>query len=86
MGGLGCGQVASGAGDSFLFSGALSVALVEFLLGFRKPVMGSTFLDNTDSMVRDMCRGGIPMFPSPERAVKAMEALCRYRTLKDNRP
>ena len=65
---------------------ARTKALVEFLLSFGKPVMGSTFLDNTDSMVRDMCRGGIPMFPSPERAVKAMEALYRYKACRDGRP
>jgi len=37
-------------------------------------------------MVRDMCRGGVPMFPSPERAVKAMEALFRYKAYRDKRP
>ena len=59
---------------------------IEFLLGFGKPVLGSTFLDHTDSMVRDMRRGGIPMYPSPERAVKAMAALYRYRTYRDGSP
>jgi acyl-CoA synthetase (NDP forming) len=65
---------------------ARTEAFIKFLQGFGKPVMGSTFLDNTDSMVRGMRRGGIPMFPSPERAVKAMEALCRYRTYRDTCP
>ncbi len=65
---------------------ARTKAFIEFLLGFGKPVMGSTFLDNTDSMVRDLRRGGIPMFPSPERAVKAMEALYRYKACRDKRP
>ncbi len=65
---------------------ARTEAFIEFLLGFGKPVMGSTFLDNTDAMVRDMRRGGIPMFPSPERAVKAMEALSRYKAYRDKRP
>ena len=65
---------------------ARTKTFIEFLRGFGKPVLGSTFLDSTDSMVRDLCRGGIPMFPSPERAVKAMEALCRYKAHRDKRP
>jgi acyl-CoA synthetase (NDP forming) len=62
---------------------ARTESFIRFLQSFGKPVMGSTFLDGADSMVRDLRRGGIPMFPSPERAVKAMEALCRYRTFRD---
>jgi len=60
--------------------------LAEFLRGFGKPVIGSSFLDHTDSMVRDLCRGGIPMYPSSERAVKAMAALYKYKRYRDRSP
>jgi acyl-CoA synthetase (NDP forming) len=61
-------------------------ALAEFLRGFGKPVIGSSFHDHTDSMVRDLRREGIPVYPSPERAVRAMAALCKYKRHRDRCP
>ena len=57
--------------------------LVKFLAGFGKPVLGSSFHGPEDSMVKEMRRGGIPMYPGPERAVKAMAALHRYKVYRD---
>jgi acyl-CoA synthetase (NDP forming) len=61
-------------------------ALAEFLRGYGKPVIGSSFLDHTDSMVRDLRREGIPVYPGPERAVRAMAALCEYKRYRDRSP
>jgi acyl-CoA synthetase (NDP forming) len=61
-------------------------ALAEFLQGFGKPVIGSSFHGHMDSMVRDLRREGIPVYPSPERAVRAMAALYKYKRHRDRSP
>lgn len=52
---------------------------VKLLMDSGKPVLGSTFQDQSDSVIRAYRAGGIPIYPSPERAVNAMRAMCEYR-------
>ena len=56
---------------------------VKFVSGFKKPVLGSTFQDHTDSMVKTVRQEGIPIYPAPERAVKAMAVMCQYKRYRD---
>ncbi len=49
-----------------------------------KPVIGASFNLRRDSSVRQMMeKGNIPFYNGPERAVRAMEALWRYKKIKD---
>jgi acyl-CoA synthetase (NDP forming) len=55
--------------------------------GCGKPVIGASFDVRRDSSVRRMIeKGNIPFYRGPERAVKALEALWRYKKIKDNIP
>jgi len=47
----------------------------------EKPVIGFSFRSQTDKLVRVLQSKGFPVFPSPERAAKAMAALVQYRYL-----
>ncbi len=59
---------------------------LELVRTFGKPVLGATFMDHSDSMVRELARGGVPLYPGPERAARAMAAMYRDRLFLDRVP
>ncbi len=49
---------------------------------FGKPVVGGSFSTREDSYTRELQNRGVPMLPSPERAIRALSALHRYARAK----
>ncbi len=45
---------------------------------FGKPVVGGSFATREDPYTRELQNRGVPMLPSPERAIRALAALHRY--------
>ena len=44
----------------------------------QKPLVGFTFQSHEDLFIRKLMHHGVPVFPSPERAARAMAALVSY--------
>ncbi len=56
--------------------------MIEFPRIFGKPILCSAFWGEKDQAVTFLQSRGIPCYPAPERAVKAMAALCRYGEIR----
>ncbi|MGC8658382.1 MAG: acetate--CoA ligase family protein [Desulfomonilaceae bacterium] len=55
-----------------------SAAAANLSIEFGKPVVGGTFCDRSELFVRELQDHGMTVLLSPERAVTALGALCRY--------
>ena len=51
----------------------------------RKPLVGFTFQSHQDLFIRKLMQHGVPVFPSPERAARAMAALVSYSRLLEKK-
>ncbi len=72
--------------DTFREMGAMAARqFSEFTRKYDKPILGSTFQPRSDLMIKTLRQEGIPLFPAPERAVKAMAALCSYQKYRESR-
>jgi len=49
----------------------------------QKPLIGFTFQSHEAVYVQKLLHHGVPVFPSPERAARAMAALVDYSLLID---
>jgi acyl-CoA synthetase (NDP forming) len=52
------------------------------LRGFGKPVIGASFNGLKDMAIKALVENGVPIYPTPERAVRAMDMLCEYAQIK----
>jgi len=52
---------------------------------FKKPILCACFSGREDNAVARIQDGGIPVYPTPERAVRAMAALWEYTKIKDRK-
>ena len=50
---------------------------------FKKPILCACFSGREDNAVARIQDGGIPVYPTPGRAVRAMAALWEYKKIKD---
>jgi acyl-CoA synthetase (NDP forming) len=60
-------------------------AFVKLPQKYGKPVIASSFVDRDDDAVKIAQDNGIPCFRAPERAVRAMAALCRYGEIQNRK-
>lgn len=58
-------------------------ALMELPETYQKPVVGFSYRARTDRLIGVLQNKGFPVFPSPERAARAMAALVRYRSFQE---
>lgn len=59
-----------------------SKRLAELIAQHAKPVLGFSYQNAEEFIIRKILESGIPVLPSPERAARAMMALVRYGQLK----
>jgi acetate---CoA ligase (ADP-forming) subunit alpha len=71
---------ASTLAETFISSVCKKVAEIAAQSG--KPVVGASFCNRTEPVVRELQDLGVPVLPSPERAVKALACLQRYAAAK----
>ncbi|MCD4717008.1 MAG: CoA-binding protein, partial [Desulfobacterales bacterium] len=48
-----------------------------------KPFVGYTFRSIKEQFIRELLERGVPVFPGPERAAKAIKALVKYTELRE---
>ena len=72
--------------ESLLFISAKPMAvkqLAGLIKKHQKPLVGFTFQNHGDLFIRKLLHHDVPVFPSPERAARAMAVLVRYSHLLD---
>jgi len=49
----------------------------------NKPIVGFTFHSLQEHFIKNLLNQGVPVFPGPERAVRALNALVQYYRLRE---
>jgi acetate---CoA ligase (ADP-forming) subunit alpha len=78
---LGIPEDQAGERTSELLDG-LSKSIAEALKTHNKPLAGYTYRSTQEDFIRSLMKRGVPVFPSTERAVRALEALVRYSEIR----
>ena len=60
-----------------------SEAIMRLFENRNKPLVGYTFQNIRDPLLRTLIERGIPIFPGPQRAARAIEAAYQYTRLRD---
>jgi acetyl-CoA synthetase (ADP-forming) len=59
-----------------------SQSIAKALKTHNKPLVGYTYRSTQEAFIRSLMERGVPVFPSTERAVRALEALVRYSEIR----
>jgi len=59
-------------------------SLADLIKKHQKPIIGFTFQSYADGFIQKLLDYGLPVFPSPERAARAMAALANYRRMLES--
>lgn len=57
--------------------------VAELSASYGKPVVGASFCTRDEPFVRELQDSGVPVLPSPERAIKALAALVKYARIRE---
>jgi acyl-CoA synthetase (NDP forming) len=57
-------------------------SIIQLFENHGKPFVGYTFQNPKDPLIRTLIERGIPIFPGPQRAARAIEAAYRYTCLR----
>lgn len=68
-------------GDKYIRSQAIAAAKLGAQYG--KPLVGGSFYTRREAFIREVQDRGLPVLPSPERAVRALGALYRYSRFRE---
>src|SRR4030042_6159745 len=60
-----------------------SDAIIRLIETHDKPFVGYTFQNLKDQLLRRLIERGVPIFPGPQRAARAIEAAFKYARLRD---
>ncbi|MBU2551826.1 MAG: CoA-binding protein [Proteobacteria bacterium] len=62
---------------------AQAAGLADMLARYRKPLVGFTWRGIEEDLPRGLLDRGVPVFPGPERAARALAATLTYRAFRD---
>ena len=57
---------------------AQAESIARLLETYGKPFVGYTFRSLEEQLIRELLERGVPVFPDPERAARAIKALVKY--------
>jgi acetyl-CoA synthetase (ADP-forming) len=72
---------AAGMAADFINNQCAVVA--ELSTHYGKPVVGASFCTRDEPFVRELQDSGVPVLPSPERAIKALASLVQYARMRE---
>jgi acyl-CoA synthetase (NDP forming) len=58
-------------------------SIAHLLETYGKPFVGYTFRSLEEQFIRELLERGVPVFPDPERAARAIKALVKYADLRE---
>ncbi|MBA7666063.1 hypothetical protein ES703_74138 [subsurface metagenome] len=58
-------------------------SIARLLETYEKPFVGYTFHSLEEQFIREFLERGVPVFPDPKRAARAIKALVKYADLRE---